>query len=72
MRNAVVGRKNWLFAGSDAGGHWAASAYTLIESAKRCGANPWTWLRDVVSRINTTRLSELPNLLPDVLLKHQS
>lgn len=72
LRNVVVGRKNWLFAGSEAGGRWAASAYTLIESAKRCGANPWTWLRAVLSRINTTRLSELPNLLPDVWLKHQS
>ena len=53
LRN-VVGRKNWLFADSDAGGHWAASAYTFIEPAKRCGANPWTWLRDVVRRIATT------------------
>lgn len=72
LRNVVVGRKNWLFAGSEAGGQWAASAYTLIESAKRCGANPWTWLRDVVSRIARTRLSELPNLLPDKWLKQQS
>lgn len=72
LRNVVVGRKNWLFAGSEAGGHWAASAYTLIESAKRCGANPWTWLRDVVARIATTRLSELPNLLPDNWLNQQS
>jgi transposase len=72
LRNVVVGRKNWLFAGSENGGHWAASAYTLIESAKRCGANPWTWLRDVVARIATTRLSELPNLLPDNWLKQQS
>ncbi len=72
LRNVVVGRKNWLFAGSEAGGHWAATAYTLIEPAKRCGANPWTWLRDVIARINTTRLSELPNLLPDVWLNHQS
>ena len=72
LRNVVVGRKNWLFAGSEAGGHWAASAYTLIESAKRCGANPWTWLRDVVARIATTRMSELPNLLPDKWLKQQS
>ncbi|MCB9932290.1 MAG: transposase domain-containing protein [Planctomycetes bacterium] len=60
------------FRKGEAGGHWAAAAYTLIESAKRCGANPWTWLRDVASRINTTRLSELPNLLPDVWLNQQS
>ena len=72
LRNVVVGRKNWLFAGSEAGGQWAASAYTLIESAKRCGANPWTWLRDVVTRIAAVRLSELPNLLPDNWLSQQS
>ena len=55
----------------EAGGHWVASAYTLIESAKRCGANPWTWLRDVVTRIAAVRLSELPNMLPDNWLSQQ-
>lgn len=51
---------------------WAANAYTLIESAKRCGANPWTWLRDVIACIQVTRHTELPNLLPDNWLMKQS
>jgi len=69
LRNVVIGRKNWLFAGSEAGGRWAAVAYTLIESAKRCGANVWEYLRDVIERIPTTRLSQLQDLLPDHWLK---
>ncbi|GIK51511.1 MAG: hypothetical protein BroJett014_04840 [Planctomycetota bacterium] len=41
LKNVVIGRRNWLFAGSDQGGKNAAVIYTLIESAKRCGANPY-------------------------------
>jgi len=69
LRNVVLGRKNWLVAGSRRGGRWAAIAYTLIESAKRCGANVWEYMRDVIERIATTRLSQLEQLLPDVWLK---
>ena len=56
-------------AGSRRGGRWAAIAYTLIESAKRCGANVWEYMRDVLERIAETRLSLLEELLPDVWLK---
>jgi len=41
LKNVVIGRRNWLFAGSDQGGKNAAVIYRLIESAKRCGANPY-------------------------------
>ncbi|MEE9312992.1 MAG: transposase, partial [Planctomycetota bacterium] len=44
IKNVVIGRKNWLFAGSETGGHIAAVCYTLIKSAKRARANPEAWL----------------------------
>jgi transposase len=69
LKNVVIGRKNFLFCGSDRGGRSAAVIYTLIESAKRCGANPYEYLRDVLARLPQTRLSEIPQLLPEVLVR---
>ena len=57
-----MGRKNYLFAGSDAGGERAAMIYSLIGSAKLNGCNPEAYLRDVLLRIAehpTTRIAEL-------------
>ena len=51
MRGIAVGRKNYLFMGSDKGGKSAAIAYTLIETAKLNGVDPQAWLTDVLSRI---------------------
>jgi len=51
LRTVAVGRKNWLFAGSDAGGERAANLYTLIGTAKLNGVEPYAWLRDVLERI---------------------
>jgi len=69
LKNVVIGRKNYLFCGSDRGGKSAAIAYTLVESAKRCGANPFEYLRDVLARLPQTRHSQVPQLLPDAWLK---
>lgn len=69
LKNVVIGRKNRLFAGSDKGGRSAATIYTLIESAKRCGVNPYEYLREVLKRLPATRHSEAPQLLPDAWLK---
>lgn len=43
--------------------------YTLVESAKRCGANPFEYVRDVLARLPETRHSEVPRLLPNAWLK---
>lgn len=51
IRGLSVGRKNWLFAGSEGGGQTAAVAYTLIETAKLGAVDPQAWLADVISRI---------------------
>jgi transposase len=51
IRPLVLGRKNWLFAGSDAGGERAAAIYSLIETAKLNGLDPEAYLRRVLERI---------------------
>lgn len=64
IRPVCVGRKNYLFAGSDAGGDNIADAMTLIESAKLSGLNPQNYLADVLARINDRKINRLHELLP--------
>ena len=58
IRPITLGRKNWLFAGSDAGGDRAAIFYTLMRSAKLNGLEPEDWLRDVLTRICRTPFAD--------------
>ena len=51
IRGIAVGRRNWTFAGSDAGGRRAAALYTLIETAKLNDVDPHAWLADVLKRL---------------------
>jgi len=61
----ALGRKNWLFAGSDGGGEAAAVFYTLIETAKGNGHNPRLWLTRVLEAIGRDRdLTDFDALLP--------
>jgi len=60
----AIGRKNWLFAGSDAGGETLADALTLIETAKLAGVNPEAWLADVLARLADHPINRLDELLP--------
>ena len=64
LRVVAVGRKNWLFAGSENGGAAAATIYTLIESAKACALNPRLYLEDVLRRLPSTLNSQISTLLP--------
>lgn len=72
LRGVAIGRKNWLFCGSEEGGRTAAVMFTLIASAVRNGLDPWRYLRDVLTRLaalrdsaeGMTRENLLP-LLPD-------
>ena len=59
-----VGRRNWLFAGSDAGGETLARALTLIETAKMNGLDPQAYLADVLARIHDHKINRLHELLP--------
>jgi len=64
LRGAALGRKAWLFAGSERGGDRTAFMYTLINTAKLNGVDPQAWLTDVLARIADMPLSRLPKLLP--------
>jgi transposase len=64
LRGIAVGRKAWLFAGSDRGGERAAAIYSLIVTAKLNDIDPKAWLADVLARINDHKASRLDELLP--------
>lgn len=64
IRPLKLGAKNWLFAGSDAGGERAALFYTLIRTARLNGLEPEAYLRDVIARIGSHPVNRLAELLP--------
>jgi transposase len=64
IRPAALGRKNWLFFGSDAGGERGAAFYTLIGTARMNGVEPEVWLTDVIARIGSHPINRLEELLP--------
>ena len=64
LRGIALGRKSWLFAGSDRGGERAAVMYTLIQTAKLNGVDPQAWLADILARINDHNIQNLDQLLP--------
>jgi transposase len=64
MRCVAVGRRNWTFAGSDAGGRRAAAIYTLIETCKLNDVDPRAWLADVLKRLPDHSARSVQQLLP--------
>jgi len=64
LRGIALGRKSWLFAGSDRGGQRAAVMYSLIVTAKLNDIDPQAWLADVLARIADHPASRLDELLP--------
>ncbi|MEB0141086.1 MULTISPECIES: IS66 family transposase [unclassified Undibacterium] len=71
IRPFVIGRKAWLFSDSAAGAHASALIYSLIETAKACGLEPYTWLRRVIRSLPLTKtVDEVEALLPWNLHKH--
>jgi transposase len=64
LRGIALGRKSWLFAGSDRGGERAAVMLTLIQSAKLNDVDPQAWLADVLARIADHKITGLATLLP--------
>ncbi|OBY25519.1 transposase [Leisingera sp. JC1] len=59
-----IGRKNWLFAGSDSGGETLARAMTLVDTAKMSGVDPQAWLADVLDRIHDRKINRIDERLP--------
>jgi len=64
MRSIALGRKNWMFAGSNNGGKTAATFYTIIETAKLNNVNPWLYLKKVLDVIQDYNSNKLVDLLP--------
>ena len=64
LRGIALGRKNYLFLGSDAGGERAATLYSLLETAKLNGLNPESYLRDVLAVIADYPVNRAQELLP--------
>ena len=64
LRGIALGRKSWLFAGSERGGDRAAFMYTLIVTAKMNDIDPQAWMADVLARLPDMPVSRLPELLP--------
>jgi transposase len=64
LRSIALGRKSWLFCGSDRGGERAAILYTLIQTARLNSVDPQAWLADVLARINDHKIAHLAALLP--------
>ena len=64
LRGVALGRKSWLFCGSDRGGQRAAILYSLIVTAKMNGVDPQAWLADILARIAGHPASKLDELLP--------
>jgi transposase len=66
IRPIALGRRNWLFMGSERGGHAAAVYMSLVATCKRAGVNPWEYFRDVFGRIMDHSTHKLDELLPGI------
>ena len=64
MRSVALGRKNWMFAGSDRGGEFAAKMYSIIETAKLNNINPQKYLKYLLENILDYNSQKLHELLP--------
>jgi transposase len=64
IRPIAIGKKNWLFAGSERAGKRAAAIQSLIGTARLNGLDPAAWLRDTLEKLPTWRNSRIDELLP--------
>ncbi len=65
LRRVAIGRKNWMFCGSDKGGSTAATLFSMIATCQRHKVEPLSYLRDILTRIAATPIMQLADLLPD-------
>jgi len=63
MRGIAIGRKNYMFVGSERGGKSAATIYSPIETAKLNNADPQAWLSDALNRIADHKINSIDELL---------
>lgn len=69
LRGVALGRKNWLFAGSEYGGQAAAAFFSIIGSARMHEIEPWAYVKDILTRMPRAPFSELESFLPDIWKK---
>lgn len=60
----AIGRKNWLFFGNDDGGRRLAILSSFTATCQQFGVNPWTWLKETLTRLPATPADHLHTLLP--------
>ncbi len=72
LRAVAVGRKNWLFAGSDVGATSAAVLYSVVGTCRRLGIDPFAYLRDAFTRLPTLPPDRIDELLPNRWTQHDS
>src|SRR5712692_352224 len=65
MKRIAIGRKNWLFVGSEQGGKTAAVLISFTSTCNRLGIEPWHYLQDILTRLPATPRDQLADLLPD-------
>src|SRR5205807_7882621 len=65
MKRIAIGRKNWLFVGSEQGGRTAAVLFSFTSTCRRLQVEPWAYLQDVLTSLPTTPAERLGELLPD-------
>ena len=65
MKRIAIGRKNWLFVGSENGGRTAAVLFSFTSTCDRLSIDPWAYLHDVLTRLPRTSADQLAELLPD-------
>ncbi|MBN2377396.1 MAG: transposase domain-containing protein, partial [Sedimentisphaerales bacterium] len=64
LRMVAIGRKNWMFAGSEAGAERAAIIYSLVASCKLNSLDPFAYFRDVLEKVTTYPANKIDDLLP--------
>lgn len=64
IKQMVIGRKNWIFCGSENGAHHAAILFSLVGSCKLHGVDPFAYFRDVLMRIHTHPTARVHELVP--------
>ncbi len=65
IKPLVLSRRNWLFAGSEEGGHTAATIMSIVETCKRLSINPFEYMKDVLTRFPSAKTSQIDDFLPD-------
>ncbi len=72
IRPAALGRKNWMFVGDEDAGWRSAVIYTILQSCKTYGINPYTYLKDVLERLPQMTIQEIDQITPSAWAKAQS